>query len=51
MIKVKIANKAGTALERELPTDTHQLYHDMLEAGISKPPRNILLRDDIKAMT
>jgi len=34
MIKVKIANKNGAELERELPTDIHQLYHDMREAGI-----------------
>ncbi|ANU53577.1 hypothetical protein I5Q82_09220 [Acutalibacter muris] len=46
MIKVKIANKNGAELERELPTDIHQLYHDMREAGISRPPKNILLHDD-----
>ncbi len=46
MIKVKIANKNGAELERELPTDIHQLYHDMREAGISKPPKNILLHED-----
>lgn len=46
MIKGKITGKTGTFLERELPTDVHQFYHDMREAGINKPPRNILLRDD-----
>ena len=46
MIKVKITGKAGVALERELPTNIHQLYHDMREAGISKPPKNILLHGD-----
>lgn len=46
MIKVKITGKVGTSLQRELPTDIHQLYHDMREAGINKPPRNILLHDD-----
>lgn len=46
MIKVKITGKAEVALERELPTDIHQLYHDMREAGISKPPKNILLHGD-----
>ena len=46
MIKVKITGKTGTFLERELPTDIHQLYHDMRKAGISKPPKNILLHDD-----
>ena len=46
MIKVKITGKAGAALERELPTDIHQLHYDMREAGISKPPKNILLHDD-----
>ena len=46
MIKVKITNKTGAALARELPTDIHQLYHDMREEGISKPPINILLHDD-----
>ena len=46
MIKVKITGKAGAALEQELPTDIHQIYHDMREAGISKPPKNILLHDD-----
>lgn len=46
MIKVRITNKAEASLERELPTDVYQLYHDMREAGISKPPQNILLHDD-----
>ena len=46
MIKVKITNKAGAALVRELPMDIHQLYYDMREADISKPPKNILLHDD-----
>ncbi len=46
MIKVKITGKAGGALEQELPTDIHQLYYDMREVGISKPPKNILLHDD-----
>ena len=46
MIKVKITGKAGASLQKELPTDIYQLYHDMREAGISKPPKNILLRDD-----
>ncbi|WP_217959720.1 hypothetical protein [Acutalibacter muris] len=46
MIKVKITNKAGAELKRELPTDIHQLYYDMREAGISKPPKNILLHED-----
>ena len=46
MIKVKITGKVRTSLQRELPTDIHQLYHDMREAGISKPPKNILLHDD-----
>ena len=46
MIKAKITNQFGAALERELPLDIHQFYHDMREAGINKPPRNILLHDD-----
>ena len=46
MIKIRITNKTGAALARELPTDIHQLYHDMRDAGISKPPKNILLHDD-----
>ena len=46
MIKVKITNKAGAELKRDLPTDSHQLYYDMREAGISKPPKNILLHED-----
>lgn len=46
MIKVKITGKAEASLQRELPTDIYQLYHDMREAGISKPPKNILLHDD-----
>ncbi len=46
MIKVKITGKAGAVLEQELPTDIHQLYYDMREAGISKPPKNVLLHDD-----
>ena len=39
MIKAKITGKAGRSLKRELPLDIHQLYHDMREAGISKPPK------------
>lgn len=46
MIKVKITGKAGASLQRELPTDIYQLYHDMREAGISKPPKNVLLQGD-----
>ena len=46
MIKAKITNQFGAALERELSLDIHQFYHDMREAGINKPPRNILLHDD-----
>ena len=46
MIKVKITGKTGASLQRELPTDIYQLYHDMREAGISKPPKNILGRID-----
>ncbi len=42
MIKTKNINKAGTLLERELPLDIHQLYHDMREAGNSKPPKKII---------
>ena len=34
MIKAKITNQFGAALERELPLDIHQFYHDMREAGI-----------------
>ena len=47
MIKATITSKDGTTLERELPTDIHQLYHDMREAGISKAPRNIWLERDV----
>jgi len=43
MIKAKITSKAGSFLERELHQEIHQLYHDMREAGISKPPKNILM--------
>ncbi len=46
MIKAKITNQFGAALERELPLDIHQFYHDMREVGISKLPKNILLHDD-----
>ena len=47
MIKAKIIDKTkGAVLQRKLPMDIHQLYHNMREAGISKPPKNILLRDD-----
>lgn len=49
MITTKITWKDGQTLERELPTDIHQIYHDMREAGISKPPKNILRHDDIIA--
>ena len=47
MIKATITGKNGMTLERELPTDIHQLYHDMREAGISKAPRNIWLERDV----
>ena len=46
MIKAKITSKAGSSLERELHLEIHQLYYDMREAGISKPPKNILLHED-----
>ena len=46
MIKVKIIDKTGEVLQRELPPDIHQLNHDMREAGIRKPPKNILLQGD-----
>ena len=46
MIKVKITNKAGVALERELPTNIYELHHALVEMGIRKAPRSILLTDD-----
>ena len=46
MIKVKITNKAGVALEWELPTNIHELHHALVEMGIRKTPRSILLMDD-----
>lgn len=46
MIKATITGKDGTALKRELPTDIHQLYYDMREAGIHKLSRDIQLKDD-----
>ncbi len=46
MIKVKITNKTGVALERELPTNIYELHHALVEMGIRKAPRSILLTDD-----
>ena len=46
MIRVKITGKTGTALERELPTNINELHHALLEMGIRKTPRSILLEDD-----
>ncbi|MEY8312514.1 hypothetical protein AALA61_11105 [Oscillospiraceae bacterium 42-9] len=46
MIKVKITNKAGVALERELPTNIYELHHALVEMGIRKAPRSILPTDD-----
>ena len=46
MIKVKITNKAGVALEWELPANIHELHHALVEMGIRKTPRSLLLMDD-----
>ncbi len=46
MIKAKITSKVGTSLEWELPANIHELHHALVEMGIRKAPRSILLMDD-----
>lgn len=46
MIKTKITDKNGAVLERELPTNINELHHALLEMGIRKTPRSILLEGD-----
>ena len=46
MIRVKITGKAGSVLERELPTNINELHRALLEMGIRKTPRSILLEGD-----
>ena len=46
MIKAKITSKAGTSLEWELPANIHELHHALVEMGIRKTPRSLLLMDD-----
>lgn len=46
MIKAKITSKAGASLEWELPTNIHELHHALVEMGIRKAPRSLLLMDD-----
>ena len=46
MIKVKITSQAGATLEKELPINIHELHHAIVEMGIRKAPRSILLTDD-----
>ena len=46
MIKAKITSKTGTSLEWELPANIHELHHALVEMGIRKTPRSILLTDD-----
>lgn len=46
MIKAKITSKAGTSLEWELPANIHKLHHALVEMGIRKTPRSLLLMDD-----
>lgn len=46
MIKAKITSKAGASLEWELPTNIHELHHALVEIGIRKTPRSLLLTDD-----
>ena len=46
MIRVKITGKAGSVLERDLPTNINELHHALLEMGLRKTPRSILLQND-----
>ncbi|WP_322175015.1 hypothetical protein [Acutalibacter caecimuris] len=46
MIKAKITSKAGTSLEWELPANIHKLHYALVEMGIRKTPRSLLLMDD-----
>ena len=46
MIKAKIIGKTGATLERELPANINELHHALLEMGIRKTPRSILLEGD-----
>ena len=46
MIKAKITSKVGASLEWELPANIHELHHALVEMGIRKTPRSLLLMDD-----
>ena len=46
MIKAKIKGKAGSVLERDLPANINELHHALLEMGIRKTPRSLLLEGD-----
>lgn len=46
MIKVKITSKVGATFEKELPANIHELHHALVEMGIRKTPRSLLLMDD-----
>ena len=46
MIRAKITGKNGAALEQDLPLAIPQLHQEMYKAGITKSPRNILLKGD-----
>ena len=46
MIRVRITGMNGAVLEQDLPTNINELHHALLEMGIRKTPRSILLQND-----
>lgn len=46
MIRVRITGENGAVLEQDLPTNINGLHHALLEMGIQKTPRSILLLND-----
>ena len=46
MITVRITGVNGSFLEQDLPTNISELHHALLEMGIQKTPRSLLLLND-----
>lgn len=46
MIKAKITTRSGRSLDWDFPGNIHELHHTLLEMGIRKTPRSILLQND-----
>lgn len=46
MIIVRIMGMNGSFFEQDLPTNINELHHALLEMGIRKTPRSLLLLND-----